>query len=145
MTDKSISNSSSLTFFIIERLTLVRLDNGDDGLLENRVVTRVLRLAPAGNNAIGARWWWDVILGQADWLDVVIEFNCLGQTDQTNIIDNCIGTGLEILVTCDFGDEIGFLVGFRRILRVDFGIGAKGDGELLWTDDAPAAETVGSC
>lgn len=132
-------------FFIIERLTLVRLDNGDDGLLENRIVARVLRLAPSGDNAIGAWCWWYIILRQADWLHVIIEFNRLGQTDQTNIIDNRIGTGLEILVTCDFGNEIGFLVGFGRILRVDFRIGTQGDGELLWTYNSPAAETVRSC
>lgn len=138
-----LSNVDAL--FIIERLTLVRLDNGDDGLLENRIVARVLRLTPAGDNAIGARRWWYIVLGQADWLDIVIELDLFGQTDQTNIIDNCIGASLEILVTCDFGDEIGFLVGFGRTLRIDFRIGAKGDGELLWTDDAPAAETVRSC
>ena len=145
MADKSISNSSSLTFFIIERLTLVRLDNGDDGLLENGIVARVLRLAPSGNNTVRARCWRNVVLGQADRLDIVVELDLLAQTNETNIIDDRIGSRFEILVTCDFGNEVGFLVGFGVFFRVDFGVGTECDGELLRTDDAPAAETVSSC
>ena len=123
--NSSFSNSGSpyqkkcFTFFIVKGLTAISIDNWNDGLLQNLIISRIFSFTPSSYNTVGARLWGDVVLGQADWLDVFVEGDFFSQTNQANIINDSIGTGFEVFVTCNFGNKIRSLVVFGSIFGVN--------------------------